>query len=297
MGFHRTSSCRTPWPFNTIRYWYKLEIKTFLRLWLNPPAYRSRLSRKRTVAGSPWRWPQDWWAGGTLPSPQVCPTCLAEDLKSCDRVQFIRLRWQCAAMTICPKHLVPMLEACSQCHQTKWPICEAMGFGRFRFLCDECGSSSGDHATYSERERTGSSPSAGVRNTIDSRASRLQRSMVWIGHATPAEFLSLVTDLLWIIRLSDCDLEKPIYQLQTACFPLGHRCVPSRPSMHWGLGSPNVRRCMPCRGFGGLRKFSDPIFTREPAQSNSGWGQLLSLCVGRRTSESSTRCLDWPPAT
>jgi hypothetical protein len=55
-------------------------------------------------------------------------------------------------------------------------------------------------------------------------------------------------------------MSKPIHQLQTACFPLGHRCVPFRAAMHWGLGSPEMH---PGRSFGGLRKLSHSISARS----------------------------------
>jgi hypothetical protein len=249
---------------------------------------------KRTVAGSSWRWPQDWWAGGTLPSPQLCPTCLKEDLKSSDRAQFLRLRWQCAAMTICPKHLVPLLEACSQCRQIKWPVCQATAFGRFRFLCEECGSPQ-------ETARpvpNASEPAVRLLLAFETQLIRaLQGCSIqwsWIGHATPAEFLSLVTDLLWFINCPIA-MSKPIYQLQVPCFPLGHRCVPVRASMHWGLGPPNVRRCLLAAVlavFGNSRIRS----LLEACPEQSGWGQLLSSVSENNREDLRRRSWHWPPA-
>lgn len=81
-----------------------------------------------------WRWPLERWVGADLPSPQLCLTCLTADLESGNRVQFLRLQWQCAAMTICPTHLVPLFGACPHCRRINWPICEATGLGRFRFI-------------------------------------------------------------------------------------------------------------------------------------------------------------------
>ncbi len=76
---------------------------------------------KRTPAGSSWRWLQEWWVGGAAPGaappPQLCPACLTADLQSGDHVQFLRLQWQCAAMTICPKHVMPLFEACPHCRR------------------------------------------------------------------------------------------------------------------------------------------------------------------------------------
>lgn len=249
---------------------------------------------KRTVAGSSRRWPPDWWAGGTLPSPQLCPTCLAEDLKTCDRVQFLRLRWQCAAMTICPKHLVPLLEACSHCRQIKWPICEATGFGRFRFLCDECGSSQ-------ETTRPVPNASEPPLRLLVAFETQLIRALQgysiqwsWIGHAKPAEFLSLVSDLLGVINCQSA-MSKPIYQLQTACFPLGHRCVPFRAAMHWGLGSPSVRRCILAAVlavFGNSRIRS----LLEACPEQSGWSQLLLRVTENKIEDLQRRSWHWPPA-
>lgn len=249
---------------------------------------------KRTVAGSSSRWPQDWWAGGTLPSSQICPMCLADDLKSGDRVQFLRLRWQCAAMTICPKHLVPLLEACSQCRQIKWPICETTGFGRFRFVCDQCGS---------PQETTrpipnASEPALRLLLAFETQLIRaLQGCSIqwsWIGHATPAEFLLLVKDLLWAITCPTA-MSKPIYQLQTSCFPLGYRCLPLPASMHWGLGSPNVRRCLLAAVlavFGNSRIRS----LLEACPEKSGWSQLLSRVSANNIEDLQRRSWHWPPA-
>ncbi len=262
MGFHRASSCRRTSGFEYPSALVQSEDQRVLKTLAQSTGVSVKALCKRTVAGSSWRWPQDWVAGGTLPSPQLCPTCLAEDLETSDRVQFLRLRWQCAAMTICPKHLVPLLEACSQCRQIKWPICEATGFGRFRFVCEECGS---------PQEITRSLPNASepALRLLVAFETQLIRALQgysiqwsWIGHATPAEFLSLVSDLLGVINCTIA-MSKPIYYLQTACFPLGHRCVPFRPAMHWGLGSPNVRRCILAAVLGVFGKLAHSIRARS----------------------------------
>ena len=189
---------------------------------------------KRTVAGSSWRWPQEWWVGGTLPSPQLCPMCLAADLNSSDRVQFLRLRWRCAAMTICPKHLMPLFEACYRCRNIKWPICEASGIGCIRFLCDECGSP--QEQTTRPGFPAASESALRILLAFETQLLRaLQGSSIqcsWIGYATPPEFLLLVTDLLRAI-INPTIMSRPIYHLQTSCFPLGYRCLPAPASMHW----------------------------------------------------------------
>jgi hypothetical protein len=116
----------------------------------------------------------------------------------------------------------------------------------------------------------------------------------WIGHATPGEFLLLVKDLLWAITCPIA-ISKPIYQLQSPCFPLGQRCLPFRVSMHWELGSPNARRCLLAAVlavFGNSRIRS----LLETCPEQSGWGQLLSRVSENNIVDLQRRSWHWPPA-
>ncbi len=62
--------------------------------------------------------PTNWWIGhfnndlsptmSQTPRFQICPQCLIGDGQA--QTQFLRLRWQCAAMTICQEHSMPLQE-------------------------------------------------------------------------------------------------------------------------------------------------------------------------------------------
>ena len=250
---------------------------------------------KRTLAGSSWRWPQEWWVGGAAPSPQLCPTCLTADLQSGDRVQFLRLQWQCAAMTICPKHGVPLFEACPHCRRINWPICEATGLGRFRFLCGECGSPQEqgawpEHPTSEAALRLLLAFETQLLRALQGRS--IQWS--WIG-ATPTEFLLLVTDLLWAITRPTDSSTPIICNLQTRSFPLGHRSLPFREPTQWGVASANVRRCVLAAvlaAFGNSRVRS----LLQTCPERSGWDKLLSCLSTDNIADLQRRSWRWPPA-
>ena len=54
-------------------------------------------------------------------------------------IQFLRLGWLCSAVTICRKHLIPLQQACVNCHRSGWPICSRKDFRRLGFVCRNCG--------------------------------------------------------------------------------------------------------------------------------------------------------------
>ncbi len=251
---------------------------------------------KRTLAGSSLRWPQDWWAGGNPPSPQLCPTCLTTDLQSGDHVQFLRLQWQCAAMTICPKHLLPLFEACPHCHRINWPICEATGLWRFRFLCGECGSPQEQDAA---PDLPASEAALRLLLAFETQLLRaLQGRSIqwsWIGYATPTEFLLLVTDLLWAITRPTDRSTLIIRHLQTRSFPLGHRSFQFRQPTHWGFTSANDRRCLlaaALAAFGSSRVRS--LLHASP--EHSGGDRLLSCLSTNNIADLQRRSWRWPPA-
>jgi hypothetical protein len=117
-------------------------------------------------------------------------------------------------------------------------------------------------------------PPSGIRNAIDSCASRLQHSMV-MDWACNAGGILVARNRFAVVHHCPIAESKPIFQLQAPCFPLGHRCLPVRASMHWGWGPPNVRRCLLAAVlavFGNSRIRS----LLEACPEQSGWGQLLS---------------------
>jgi hypothetical protein len=111
-------------------------------------------------------------------------------------------------------------------------------------------------------------------------ASRLQHSMVMDWACNAAEFLSLVTDLLWFIN---CPIakSKPIYQLQAPCFPLGHRIRSSSGIDALVIGSSECPAMPASRGFGGLRQFSHSISARSLSGA-IGMGLTALKCFGEQ---------------
>ena len=215
----------------------------------------ARALAKRTLAGATPRWPPTWWlaahAGNdpgfteaSTPPLQICPRCLAEDGHHSETVQFLRLRWQCSAMTICQKHLTPLEQACIHCRRICWPICVRIAFQRFGFLCGYCGS---------PQEQSGwacPEPDAAAIRLLARFENQLVRALAnqtvewcWIGYATPQEFLLLVEDLLWAVT-RDSFQSRPIYKLYAAQFPLPNRTLPAAAGCHWRFGCPRTRRSL-----------------------------------------------------
>jgi hypothetical protein len=183
-------------------------------------------------------------AEASTPPLQICPRCLAEDGHSSETVQFLRLRWQCSAMTFCPKHLTPPQQACINCHRICWPICVRIAFQRFRFFCGHCGSPQ-EKSGWSDPE-----PDESAIRLLARFENQLVRALAnqtiewcWIGYATPQEFLVLVEDLLWAV--TRCSFRsRPIYKLHAPPFPLYNRSLPHAASRHWRFACPTTRRCL-----------------------------------------------------
>jgi hypothetical protein len=229
------------------------------------------------------------------PALQVCPCCLAEDGHRSDGVQFLRLRWQCSAMTICQKHLAPLQQACVHCHSIRWPVCDRTASQRLRFVCRHCGN----------LQEKGGWPLVDVDERALQLLARFENQLLralanqtidwcWIGHATAEEFLRLVEDLLWAITRSSYH-SRPIYRLQTYTFPLCGSSL-SAASEHWRLASPQIRRCLLATVLGIFGNPKACSFLHGPNRSRLRWPELLVCLTTEYRSELEKRSLLWPPA-
>ncbi len=266
-----------------------------------------RALAKRTLDGTTPRWPSNWWlaahAGNDIdfteastPPLQICPRCLAEDGHSSGAVQFLRLRWQCSAMTICQKHLTPLEQACIHCHRICWPICVRIAFQRFGFLCGHCGS---------PQEQSGwacPEPDAAAIRLLARFENQLVRALAnqtvewcWIGYATPQEFLLLVEDLLWAVT-RDSFQSRPIYKLYAAQFPLPNRTLPAAARCHWRFGCPSTRRSLLAAVLGifGCPKARSLLQGRGTYAFR--WYELLVCLTVETIADLERRSWHWPPA-
>jgi hypothetical protein len=165
----------------------------------------SKAFAKRTLASAHPAWSSSWWiaeagneATPPLPALQICPRCLADDARTDNGGQFLRLGWLCCAVTICRKHLIPLQQACVHCHQIGWPICGRTVFRRFGFFCRSCGR---------QQDNAGGWCFHDVCEDAVRLLARFEHQLLralanqpiewrWVGYATPQEFLLLVQDLL-----------------------------------------------------------------------------------------------------
>ena len=144
---------------------------------------------KRTLAGASRAWRTDWWIGhfgsdlsptmSPTPRLQLCPRCLIGD--GHPQTPFLKLRWQCAAVTICQEHSIPLQEDCMSCRQVSWPICERIAFQRYRFVCRDCGSpqKNGDGASDQADERDPAYGSFRKSTTPGARKSNCRLALDW----------------------------------------------------------------------------------------------------------------------
>gem|GEM_PF-4413016 len=211
------------------------------------------MERRTLVSASPG-WPSSWWLAhfgkeigpqaAYEPLLQVCPRCIGDDVHSRDGVQFLRLRWQCSATTICQKHLVPLEKACVHCQSIRWPICERTAFHRYRFVCVNCGRlQEKDFGSFSDASEDALQLLARFEKQLLRALANRAIEWHWIGHATAHEFLRLVEDLIWAITRPSYS-SKPIYKLQTSSFPFCERSLSSPVMHHWRFASPKIRRCL-----------------------------------------------------
>ncbi len=261
---------------------------------------------KRTLVSASPVWPSSWWLAhfreqtGPLaayePSLQVCPRCIADDAHSGDGVQFLRLRWQCSATTICQNHLVPLEQACVHCHSIRWPICERTAFHRYRFVCVNCG-------RLLEKD-VGSfvDASEGALQLLTRFENQLLRALAnraiewyWIGHAKADEFLRLVEDLLWAITRPSYG-SKPIYRLQTSSFPFCERSLSSPVTHHWRFASPKIRRCLLAAVLSIFANSKIAAVLQSRNSPSLRWSELLVCLTAEYRSELERRSWLWPPA-
>ena len=251
---------------------------------------------KRTVADGP-AWPLSWRIAHDiplLPPLQICPQCIADDLNS-NSVQFLRLRWQCAAVTICHKHLAPLQPACIHCRQPGWPVCMRGSPHRFRFFCRRCGNLQERENMFFERDI------AAALQVLSRFESQLLRALAsrpiewcWVGYTTPKEFLLLVEDLLWAMTRQSYR-SRPIYKLQTPHFPLKSSYLP--PSIHdWRFALPHVRRCLLASVLSIFGNSKARAVLQGRGTYALRWYELLGCLAAEYVAELERRSRYWPPA-
>jgi TniQ len=259
--------------------------------------------QRYTLAGTKPALPPEWWLGCNrqtifLPEPplQVCPKCLAADLNSDSGTQFVRLRWQYAAQTLCRDHLTPLHEACLCCHRLDWPVCEKAAGRRFRFLCRYCGN---------PRERIswpGPEPGVIAVEMMVRFENQLLRALanhavdwVWVGYATPSNFLQLVKDLLWAMTRHRYD-SKPIYKLQTLSFPLPGRALTESATREWRLAPSAVRRCLLAAVLALLNPLRFGAILQRANHSQPRWQDLLCRLTPQDVDALERKSWYWPPS-
>jgi hypothetical protein len=261
---------------------------------------------KRTLVGASPVWPSSWWLAhfreetGPLaayePSLQVCPRCITDDVHSGDGVQFLRLRWQCSATTICQKHLVPLEQACVHCHSIRWPICESTAFHRYRFVCVKCGGlQEKDVGSFVDASEEALQLLARFENQLLRALANRAIEWYWIGHATAHEFLRLVEDLLWAITRPSYS-SKPIYRLQTSSFPFCERSLSSPVTHQWRFASPKIRRCLLAAVLSIFANSKTASVLQSRSNSPLRWSELLVCLTAEYRSELERRSWLWPPA-
>jgi hypothetical protein len=265
-------------------------------------ASRSSIAKLTLVGGRPY-WLPDWVIAqsksrfSTMPSLQVCPQCLSDDTGT-SGIQYLRLRWQSAVMTLCPMHLLPLEQTCICCHRIGWPVCERTIFRRFRFFCSHCSSPQ-------EMSRwIGPEPNSPAVRLLICFEKQLLAALAnravewsWIGQATPGEFQRLVADLLWALTSYGYGA-KPIHRLQTSAFPLSSRSVPNPETKHWRFASPADRRCLFASA---LSIFGRPSVSQilhgsaARCEQLGGWLEFALSLTQKHIRDLERRSWYWPP--
>jgi hypothetical protein len=108
-----------------------------------------RALKKMTLSRMQPAWPAHWrvasssrnfWSAEPAPPVlQACFQCLDSEAQSPSATPFLRLRWQCTALTICPKHRIPLQQTCTTCHHDWWPVSQRTVPQRYEFVCGRCG--------------------------------------------------------------------------------------------------------------------------------------------------------------
>jgi hypothetical protein len=259
---------------------------------------------RMTLGGTRRKWPEKWCVAGPqtswsterlVPHLQVCSECLNSDTNGTG-TQFLRKRWQSAALTICAVHLTPLQQACIACRHPDWPVCRRTGPRRYRFLCERCESPQDWNARATDADdRCAIGLLASFEQQVLRALANRPVSWRWVGYAEPAEFIRLIDDLLWALTLR-CRHSRPIYRLETLPFPLGQRHLPFLFEDHWCAAPPHVRRCL----------FASVLAIFGNAQARSllhgrgsyaiRWSELVDRLDTEATIELERRSWLWPPA-
>jgi hypothetical protein len=260
---------------------------------------------RMTLQGIRPKWPDHWRIAAAspsngvddhlLPSLQVCPECLNADAKGMLGTQFLRTRWQSAALTICFKHRNPLQQTCMTCRWQSWPI-STRSFGRRSwFVCQQCGSPLGQRGLTDEpRDDRSFGLLACFEQQILRALANRPVGWSWVGYAEPSEFIRLIDDLIWILTLS-CRQSRPIYRLQTIAFPLGLRHLPTHSTNRWYTFPPPVRRCL----FAAVLGIVGSVQTRSMLNGGTlvnGWCELIDCLDAMAFAELERRSWLWPPA-
>lgn len=234
--------------------------------------------------------------GPGAPSLQVCFECLASDATGPSGTPFLRLRWQCAALTICSQHQAPLQQICISCRQGWWPISKRTAPQRYQFFCERCGSPpSNDSWLVNEPDQYSISLLSRFECQLLRALAKRRIDWCWIGAAEPEEFLRLVEDLLWALSLLNHDL-RPIYKLQTHAFPLVQPSLSYEARDHWHAVPPHIRRCFLASTlaiFGSPRARS---LLLADGSHRPSWTDLIDCLETRNLAELGQRSLNWPVA-
>jgi hypothetical protein len=260
---------------------------------------------RMTLQGIRPKWPNHWRIAAAspnsafddhiLPSSQVCPECLNADAKEELGTQFLRTRWQSAALTICFKHRKPLQQTCVTCRWQSWPISTRRFGRRSWFVCQQCGSPQDQEGLTDEaRDDRSFRLMAGFEQQILRALANLPVGWGWVGYAEPGEFIRLIDDIIWILTLS-CRQSRPIYRLQTIAFPLDQRHLPTRSTNRWNTFPPPVRRCLLAAVLGIVGSVQIRSLLNGGAFV-SRWSELIDCLDAMAFAELERRSWLWPPA-
>lgn len=257
---------------------------------------------RMTLGGARLKWPEKWCIAGPqsggcerlVPHLQVCPECLNSDTNAMG-TQFMRKRWQSAALTICALHLIPLQQACISCRQPNWPICRRTGPHRYRFVCQRCESPQDWNARITDDN---DSYAIGLvasfeRQILRALANR-SVSWRWVGYAEPAEFIRLIDDVLWALTLS-CRQSRPLYRLETLPFPLGERHL-AFSNDQWCSAPPHVRRCLFASVLAIISNAHARALLHGRGTYAHRWPELIDRLDTKASIELERRSWFWPPA-
>jgi hypothetical protein len=258
---------------------------------------------KMTLQGNRAAWPERWRIGAchafsshVEPVLQVCPECLKADIACEGGAQFLRIRWQSAALTICSKHRTPLQQACVVCRYPSWPVSRRGLARQFRFLCTRCGSPQ-DQNSWGTEPPDDCSVNLLIRfeRQIVRALANKPVSWNWVGHAEPTEFVHLIEDLLWILPIS-CRKSRPIYKLQTLAFPLGEQCFPAPADGRWYAGPPHVRRCLLAAALAIIGSGQTRALLQGPGTHPLRWCELVDRLDTETRVQLERRSWLWPVA-